>query len=149
MVAKYRQDSGDDLYRRSMYTIWKRTVPHPTLTTFDAPDRNECAVRRQKTNTPLQALVLLNDPIYVEASKVIGESISKEENVSTGISNAFLKLTGRSIKSDELELLQDLQAKEYEKFSQDQRKASGWLQAGEYQVGKNLDPNLKSLQMRL
>ena len=61
--------SGADLYRRSMYTFWKRTVPHPTMTVFDAPDREFCIVRRSNTNTPLQALTLLNDPIFVEAAR--------------------------------------------------------------------------------
>ena len=65
----YVQSHGDDLYRRTMYTFWKRTSPPPSLVTFDAPDRETCTVRRARTNTPLQALVLLNDPTYVEASR--------------------------------------------------------------------------------
>src|SRR6185437_5681061 len=69
----YKQGTGSDLYRRSMYTVWKRTVPPPSLTTFDAPDREKCAARRTITNTPLQALVLMNDPTYVEASRVLAE----------------------------------------------------------------------------
>ncbi|WKX75480.1 DUF1553 domain-containing protein [Zobellia laminariae] len=63
----YVQDGEEGLYRRSMYTIWKRTVPNPTISTFDAPTRDLCSSRRQKTNTPLQALVILNDPTYIEA----------------------------------------------------------------------------------
>ncbi len=63
----YKQGHGDDLYRRSMYTFWKRTSPPPEMITFDAPDREKCTARRTDTNTPLQALVLLNDPTYVEA----------------------------------------------------------------------------------
>ena len=70
--SAYQEDKGKKLYRRSMYTIWKRSVPHPTIATFDAPERSFCAVRRQETNTPLQALVLMNDPTYVEASRVLG-----------------------------------------------------------------------------
>src|SRR5262249_15229521 len=63
----YSPSHGADLYRRTMYTFWKRTSPPPSLVTFDAPDRETCTVRRARTNTPLQALVLLNDPTYVEA----------------------------------------------------------------------------------
>ena len=66
-AQEYHESQGADLYRRSMYTFWKRTVPPAALTTFDAPDREKCTSRRLITNTPLQALVLLNDPTYVEA----------------------------------------------------------------------------------
>ena len=71
--TKYVESKGDDLYRRSLYTFWKRTVPHPTMIVFDAPDREFCIVRRSTTNTPLQALTLLNDPIFVEAARKLAE----------------------------------------------------------------------------
>ena len=74
----YVQDHGDDLYRRSMYTFWKRTVPPPSLQTLDAPEREFCIVRRSTTNTPLQALVLMNDPTYVEASRKFAERLMLE-----------------------------------------------------------------------
>src|SRR5262245_63011843 len=74
----YTQDHGQDLYRRTMYTFWKRTCPPPTLATFDAPDRETCTVRRARTNTPLQALVLMNDPTYVEASRKLAERLMSE-----------------------------------------------------------------------
>ena len=72
----YTESTGRDLYRRSMYTFWKRTVPPPALTTFDAPDREKCTARRTVTNTPLQALVLLNDPTYVEAARFLVRACS-------------------------------------------------------------------------
>ena len=69
----YEQSHGKDLYRRGMYTFWKRTVPPASLATFDAPDREKCTARRALTNTPLQALALLNDPTYVEAARALAQ----------------------------------------------------------------------------
>ncbi len=137
--GSYEQSKGKDLYRRSMYVFWKRTVPHPTLGTFDQPERVECTVRRQKTNTPLQALVLLNDPAFVEASKVIGETITRNEDSTQGIKMAYQRLTGIQPKAEELELLLKLQGEEYDKFSADPKRTAGWTSAGEYEVDPKLD----------
>ena len=71
----YVQSHGRDLYRRGMYTYWKRAMPYPPLVTFDAPNREVCTDCRARTNTPLQALVLLNDPAYVEAARVLAQRI--------------------------------------------------------------------------
>jgi hypothetical protein len=76
--AVYQRDKGADLYRRGMYTYWKRTCPPPGMTTFDAPDRETCTIRRARTNTPLQALVLMNDPTYLEAARKLAERALKE-----------------------------------------------------------------------
>lgn len=137
----YVQDTGDKLYRRSFYTIWRRTIPNPTLATFDQPERQACTVRRQKTNTPLQALVLLNDPTFVEAAKVIGEHMTRTSSNETAIRNAFTKLTGRSPNQRELQMLLELQAKEYAIFTENPEKTKGWLEIGAYQIDPNLDPN--------
>ncbi|MGN6438800.1 MAG: DUF1553 domain-containing protein [Agriterribacter sp.] len=136
--SRYVQDTGNLIYRRGMYTIWRRSVPNPTQSTFDVGIRTSCIVRRQKTNTPLQALVTLNDPTFVEAAKVIGEQMTREADNKTAITNAFRKLTGRKPTGKELELLTELQQKEYTKFKADATKAKGWLQAGMYTVDKSL-----------
>ncbi|MCB9923208.1 MAG: DUF1553 domain-containing protein [Planctomycetaceae bacterium] len=78
----FEQSTGDDLYRRSMYTFWKRTSPPPQMLALDAPDRETCTVRRARTNTPLQALILLNDPTYVEASRSLAERALTEGGTS-------------------------------------------------------------------
>ena len=132
----YIQDGEEGLYRRSMYTIWKRTVPNPTIATFDAPTRDLCTSRRQKTNTPLQALVILNDPTYVEASRVLGKIMSEEKDVEVGINMAFLRLTGRKATAKELALLTDLQKKEYKKFSKNIAKTKGWLNTGAFKLAE-------------
>ena len=75
---EYSASHGDDLYRRGVYTFWQRTFLHPSLLTFDAPTREECTVNRVDSNTPLQALVLLNDPIYVEAARVFAQNIVQQ-----------------------------------------------------------------------
>ncbi len=135
----YVQDTGDKLYRRSLYTIWKRTVPHPTLATFDQPERNECTMRRQKTNTPLQALVLLNDPTYIEAARALGENITKSNSLESGIQEAFTRLAGRTPDERELEVLMNLQQSEYQRFNQNPQKTKGWLTTGEYRIDEELD----------
>ncbi len=90
---EYSASHGDDLYRRGVYTFWQRTFLHPSLLTFDAPTREECTINRVNSNTPLQALVLLNDPIYVEAARVFAQNILKnsrelERAGGLGISSA-------------------------------------------------------------
>ena len=138
--ASYVPDSTDAVYRRSLYVVAKRTVPHPTLATFDASERSSCLSRRQKTNTPLQALVLLNDPTYVEASKVLGEQMAQFENATDAIRYAYRRLSARIPSEKELQLLLTLQKKELEKFSSRPEKAKGWLKTGLYKTNNQLNP---------
>src|SRR5437762_10028850 len=79
---EYQNDKGDDLYRRGLYSYWCRTFLHPSLAAFDAPTREECTVERPRSNTPLQALVLLNDPTYVEAASALARRVLTEGGTS-------------------------------------------------------------------
>jgi hypothetical protein len=105
----YPSGSGNDLYRRSVYTFWKRTVPHPTMAAFDAPEREFCLVRRSRTNTPLQALVVLNDPQFVEAARQLAVRIMTEGggDIDSRLVRGVRLTLARTPRSDELdELLQ-------------------------------------------
>ena len=106
-AQKYTQSHGKDLYRRTMYTFWKRTCPPPSLATLDAPDREVCVVRRSRTNTPLQALVLMNDPTYVEAARKLAERMMKEGGTTPEerIAFAFKLATARMPKEKEVAVL--------------------------------------------
>ena len=117
-LLRYKQDEGEKLYRRSLYTFIRRTSPPPSMLIFDAPDRTTCFVRRQNTNTPLQALVLLNDPQFVEASRVMAERMQREggESVDDQISYGFRLAAGRFPAETELKLLTDLFEDEQSRF---------------------------------
>jgi hypothetical protein len=135
----YKADTTDDLYRRSVYVVVKRSVPNPTLSVFDASSRSSCIVRRQRTNTPLQALVTLNDPTFLEAAKVMGEQMAKDQDVGLGIMEAYRKLTGRSPLPKEITILENLRKMELAKFTSNPQKAQGWLKSGMYVVNPSLD----------
>lgn len=140
--AVYVPSTGDDVYRRSLYVVAKRSVPNPTLTTFDAGSRSYCVVRRQPTNTPLQALVTLNDPTFVEAAVVLGEHIAREKDIGSGVRLAYRRLTGRTPSQEEIDLLMELQQKEWEKFRKQPQKTTGWLHAGQYRLPEGQDAAL-------
>ena len=104
---------GDEIYRRSLYTFWKRTVPHPAMLTFDSPDREFCSARRSRTNTPLQALVLWNETGYLESSRKLGERMLKEGGAddTSRATFAFRLATGRAPRAAETEVLTRTYAK--------------------------------------
>lgn len=107
-AQEFKQASGSELYRRGLYTFWKRSVPPPNLVTFDAPNREICTVRRERTNTPLQALVLLNDPTFVEASRVLAARLIREHDQSRDrIRSAFMLTTSREPEDAEVRILLD------------------------------------------
>ncbi|PYI86617.1 MAG: hypothetical protein DME26_08725, partial [Verrucomicrobia bacterium] len=119
---KYETDKGEGLYRRSLYTFWKRTSQHPMMIAFDAAERNTCVVRRQSASTPLQALVLLNDPQFVEAARKVGERILKEggATVDDRVAYAFRLLTSRKPTAREAQVLKRLYQEQLNLFREDQ-----------------------------
>ncbi len=132
-LAKYIRDKGSKIYRRSIYTFWKRTVPPPSMMTFDAATRDICAVKRSTTSTPLQALVMLNDPQIVEASRVLAyRAIEHEDNVDKRIAMMFRLATSRHIEADELKNLSFLFENEKTRFKENPNEALALLQTGEY-----------------
>jgi len=135
---RYQHDTGDGLYRRSLYTFWKRSSPPPSMIIFDTPNRDLCSVKRTLTSSPLQALMMLNDPQYVEAARVMAENsiLYEEENIDKKLSVIFRKITGRVINKRELETLQRFYIEEKEKFSKNPKKALGYLQTGEKPINR-------------
>ncbi len=128
---KYVADSGEGLYRRSMYTFWKRTCPPPGLSTFDAPDRESCVIRRSRTNTPLQALVLLNDPTYLEAARKLGERVCLEvEREHDRIQLAYRIVLSRLPDDEELATLQRAVQSAREHFATHPDAAASLLSVG-------------------
>jgi hypothetical protein len=137
---KYEQSTGDDLYRRTLYTFLKRTVPPPAMITFDATDRSNCTVRRQATSTPLQALALLNDTQMLEAARRLGARMLKEGGETPGkqVRFAFRTLAGREPTAGEMRTLELALREQEEIFAAEREAASALLRVGERPV----DPTL-------
>src|SRR5579862_177282 len=142
VLATYIQNHGDSLYRRGMYTFIKLTVPPPSMVMFDASNRDQCEVRRLKTNTPLQALIMMNDPTVLEASRVLAERLSNEQTATADkIIKAFRLIVCRKPAANELKTLQDYYNDQLGVFSHNQMSAEKTRQAGEHVLGKNMDIN--------
>jgi hypothetical protein len=140
-VDDYPQDHGEKLYRRSLYTFWKRTVAPPTMTTFDAPLRETCWVRVARTNTPLQALVLLNEPTFVEAARVLAERIMKEDTTVNGrLTLGFRLFVARPPRPRELEILRGHFEGQLQRFRENERAAKAFLSVGESKPSERLSP---------
>jgi hypothetical protein len=138
----YEQSRGQDLYRRGMYTFWKRTVPPASLATFDAPDREKCTARRALTNTPLQALALLNDPAYVEAARALASRALLEGGTDdkARLIHAFRLATARKPEGREIAVLDKLLRTELASFRAVPASAARLLEVGESPADKRLDP---------
>jgi hypothetical protein len=136
-LATYIQDSGDKLYRRGIYNFIKLTVPPPKAIIFDSSNRDRCEVGRNRTNTPLQALVMMNDPMVLEASRVLATKLSENYEEEAAISEAFKRIVCREMKSKEKDLLLDFYQSQLEEFKNDPGKAKQALDVGEYPMNEN------------
>jgi hypothetical protein len=133
----YRQDKGDKLYRRGIYTFIKLTLPPPSLLIFDGSNRDICQVNRNRTNTPLQALAMLNDPLVLEASRVLAENLTMEfEDENAAIDEAFLRILGRLPKAEEENLLEEFYIAEFTRFQEDPSVAVDALMIGDSPAAK-------------
>jgi hypothetical protein len=138
----YVPGKGDDLRRRSLYTYWKRSVPHPAMLLFDAPFRETCALTRPRTNTPLQALNLMNDPTYVEAARFLARRMVREGGgtAEERIGHGFRILLARTPHGEELAVLKKALERAQADFGKDPEAAKGLLAVGEMKHEPSLDP---------
>ena len=140
-MLRYQRDSGESLYRRTMYTIWKRTAAPPTMLMFDSPSREFCTVKRSRTNTPLQALALLNEVTYVEAARALGEEmLSQAISPSDRLARAFREATSRMPTSEELRILTAGLERRLAKYQADPESAKKLLAVGDKKQSPQFDP---------
>jgi hypothetical protein len=132
----YVPDQGENLYRRSLYTFWRRTAPPPSMLTFDATSREVCTAKRESTSTPLQALVLLNDPQFLEAARLLAQRllIAEPANPRARAEMAFRLATGRRPEAGEQAILEELYAEQFEMFRRSPEEARKYLEVGEAPV---------------
>jgi hypothetical protein len=140
-TGTYQQGKGADLHRRSLYTYWKRSVPHPAMLTFDAPFRETCAVRRTRTCTPLQALNLMNDPTYVEAARFLAQRMMLEggSGPEQRITHGFRLAVARAPRPQELAVLTTGFRDMLDDFRADRAAAEELLKVGEAPANAALD----------
>lgn len=137
----YKQDHGKGLYRRSIYTFWRRTIPPPTMATFNAAEREVCVVRKERTNTPLQALTLMNNIAFVEAARCLAERmLLEQETTASAIDYGFRLVTARTPSAAEHQLLEEAYTKFLQDFSADGQRAAQLLRVGEKPRNESLDP---------
>jgi hypothetical protein len=149
-LSVYRTDSGDKLYRRGMYTFIKLTLPPPALLIFDGSNRDICQVKRQRTNTPLQALALLNDPMILEASRVLAANLDAEfDNSGEAIAEAFVRILGRTPKRNEQELLKELYSEELQRFQENREAVDKLLTIGKFKQMTGKSPESTAALMQV
>jgi hypothetical protein len=140
-TAKFEQDHGEALYRRSLYIFWKRTAPPPYLTAFDAPSREKYCTRRERTDTPLQALVTMNDPAFVEAARHLGaRMLEHDRNSEARLEYGFRLVTARPPVSGEKAVLKEALKKYQTRYRSDGEAARKLIAVGESPVNENLNP---------
>ncbi|MEI7735261.1 MAG: PSD1 and planctomycete cytochrome C domain-containing protein [Ferruginibacter sp.] len=150
VLASYKQDHDDNLYRRGLYNFIKLTVPPPSMGIFDASNRDQCEVKRSKTNTPLQALIMMNDPSVLEASRVLAQNLLAEKSsVTEKINLAFRRIICRKPTAKEEKILNSYYADQLQLFQQKKLDAATTLHAGEYPLNKNLDAIASAALMKV
>ena len=138
----YVPDQGTGLWRRSLYTFWKRQAPPPALLTFDGPTREKCTIRRARTNTPLQSLVLLNDTTYVEAARVLGAlALKHSDDDDARLRLIFRRVLARHAGNDEVSMLQALLMRQRSHFTKHRENAARLIAVGASPAGRNVDPS--------
>lgn len=144
----YERDTQQGSWRRSLYTYWKRTSPPPSMMTFDASNREVCVVRRQATSTPLQTLVLLNDPQFVEAARALADSaLQSTDSVDQQLGHLFRCLTSRSVTADELKILREMYSEQLAAFSESNEQVDAFLAIGDYQASVPPDDRVRLTQL--
>ena len=138
---KYEQSHGSDLYRRGMYVFWKRAAHYPSFQTFDAPSRETCTLQRPRTSTPLQSLVVMNDPVYVEAARSFATRILQQRGLSLEeqLAFAFRVALARPPEKRELAVLEKTYREQKANFAQDKKAAEDLLSVGESPRPKDID----------
>ncbi|MGV8879839.1 MAG: PSD1 and planctomycete cytochrome C domain-containing protein [Sphingobacteriaceae bacterium] len=150
ILATYIQDHGESLYRRGLYAFIKRTVPPPSVMIFDGSNRDQCEVKRSITNTPLQALVMMNDPQVLEASRVLAAKLLEEKTSSDDkILKAFRLIVCRKPKEKELALLKDFYQEQMQTLKKEKGNAAKLLAVGEYPLPENLDKTTLAAMMQV
>jgi hypothetical protein len=150
VLAVYRQDHGPDLYRRGLYTFIKLTVPPPQMIMFDASNRDQCEVKRSKTNTPLQALIMMNEPGVLEAARVLAQNLTTELSApEQRITMAFRKIICRQPSEKEKKILSDYYTEQFALFQTKKLNAALTLKAGEYPQDAKVDANQAAALMKV
>jgi hypothetical protein len=141
-TRNYKQDTGEKLYRRSLYSFWKRMAPPPVMDIFNAPSREVCTVKRERTNTPLQALATMNDPQFVEAARKLAEHSFRECDGSDADRLNWIarRLLARSLRNEEREIIQNTLTELKEHYAASKEDAEALLKVGEAPITVKTEP---------
>jgi hypothetical protein len=150
VLKTYEQDHDGALYRRGMYTFIKLTLPPPSMAVFDASNRDQCEVKRSRTNTPLQAFVMMNDPTVLEASRVLAQHLlAQNRPVESRIAAAFRTIICRKATPKEMGILQEYYAEQLQQFRDKKLNALKTLAVGESKIDKTLDADESAALMKV
>jgi hypothetical protein len=142
-TSEFKRDGVEKLHRRSLYTFWKRTSIPPNMSAFNAPTREACTVRRERTNTPLQALVLMNDEQFIEAARKLAETLlaeSPDQNLDQRASEAFLRAVGRPANEADVNDMKGIADDAQKHFLSHPEKANQLNSVGALPIDQSLDP---------